>query len=260
MGRAALCRPHHERRSAFNDLVAPGALHEIYALRASDAPAAFGLAIGLSLSIAQARSILWVRHAAVGAEHGAPYAPGLREMGLDPARLILLQTCDVMSTLQGGLEGARCAALGAVLIELRGETSRLDLTASRRLFLAAQRAKTSVFLLRSEAGPKPSAAETRWHVRAAPSLPLVARAPGRPAFDLTLLRRKNGREGLRYIVEWNRDAGCFEERTAAQPAIAGAGGARSPIARPPLSGAVVPLHLDRPGPDLAREEPIRKAG
>jgi protein ImuA len=260
VSKGAIAWSNDEKQSSFNSLIMNDALHEFYAARASDATAMSGLAIGLSLSMAGGRPVLWVRHGAVKAEHGEPYTPGLREMGINPSQLILLQPRDVTSALQGGLEGARCPALGAVLVELRGESPRLDLTASRRLLLAAQRSRTPVLLLRSEAEPRPSAAETRWRIRAAPSLPLATRAPGRPAFDVTLLRQRNGRDGLCFIVEWNRDTGYFEERATVQPSInrmavdsiAGPG--------PTLSGAVVPLPLDRPGAVEAQQEPHRKAG
>jgi protein ImuA len=254
---ARLCDGKH---NPFNTLISNDALHELYATRASDTAAMTGLAIGLSLAMAGRRSMLWVRHGAMKAEHGEPYTPGVREMGIDPSRLILLQPCDVTSALQAGLEGARCPALGAVLIELRGESRHLDLTASRRLHLAAQRSRTVVFLLRSEAEPRPSAAETRWRVRAAPSLPLAARAPGRPAFDLTLLRRKNGAEGLRFVVEWNRDARYFEERTAAPSSVTRTGGDSIAGTGTALPGTVVPLPLNRQGADRTPEEPFRKAG
>ncbi|MGL4243419.1 MAG: hypothetical protein ACRCTI_20080, partial [Beijerinckiaceae bacterium] len=107
--------------ASLRELISRGALHELYAGRASDAAATFGLAVGLTLQAAGGRAILCVRHAAVEAEHGALHAPGLKEMGLDPGRLILLQARDALSALQGGLEGARCPALGAVLIEIRGD-------------------------------------------------------------------------------------------------------------------------------------------
>jgi protein ImuA len=246
--------------NSFNALILSGILHEFYAARASDTTAMSGLAVGLSSLMAGGRPMLWVRHGAMKAEHGEPCTPGVREMGINPSQLILLQPRDITAALQGGLEGARCPALGAVLIELRGESRHLDLTASRRFLLAAQRSRTPVFVLRSEAEPRPSAAETRWRVRAAPSLPLAARAPGRPAFDLTLLRRKNGAEGLRFVVEWDRDAGHFEERTAVQPSSNRTGGGSIAGSGPALSGAVAAFPVDRPGAVEAQQEPHRKAG
>ena len=71
----------------------------------------------------------------------------------------------------------------------------------------------------------PSAAHSRWQVAAAASAPPIgaASAPGRPAFALTLLRQRGGRDGLHLYLEWNRDTACFHERgwplEAGNPAV-----------------------------------------
>jgi protein ImuA len=81
-------------------------------------------------------------------------------------------------------------------------------------------------LLRLEAEPLPSAADTRWAVSAAPSRPLEADAPGPPMFEIELLRRRSGPSGMRWRLEWDRDQIIFRE--------------------PANSGAVVSLPADRP--------------
>jgi protein ImuA len=193
-----------------------------------------------------------------------PHPAGLAELGFDPAHLLLIRARDAPSALQAGLEGARCAALGAVIIELRGETRAYDLTASRRLALAARASGVRVFMVRSAATPMPSAAETRWLARAAPSRALAARAPGNrapghPAFHLVLLRARNGQEGLQHHLEWNRDAQRLESGLSASADAPAAcqpdGGASAPLSRRVVA---VPVHR----PDTARDEapPHRRAG
>ena len=76
-----------------------------------------------------------------------------------------------------------------------GKCPALDLTASRRLALAAEQSGVTLFLLRLEAQPVPSAADTRWTVGAAPSRSLEADAPGPPMFEIELLRRRAGPAG-----------------------------------------------------------------
>lgn len=219
------------------------ALHEFYAAAEADAPATTGAALAFARLAADGRPVLWVRHEALDREAGAPYSPGLAELGIDPARLIFVRARDVQAALQAGLDGARCAAPGAVVVELRGEAKELDLTASRRLVLAARASGTSVLLARSAAQPQPSAAETRWRVRAAPSRALAANAPGHPAFYLSLLRHRGGRAPGEWHLEWNRDKGCFADGNAA-----------------PLSRGVVPVSFDRPRGAGGDEMPLRKAG
>ena len=63
--------------------------------------------------------------------------------------------------------------------------------------LGARDAGTTLLMLRLNAAPTPSVAETRWSVAAAPSRALEANAPGAPAFDLELIRWRAGPAGDR---------------------------------------------------------------
>ncbi|WP_353187139.1 hypothetical protein, partial [Bosea sp. (in: a-proteobacteria)] len=203
------------------------ALHEVYAAGTAGLAAATGFALGLALRAARGeaqgeaqegaagsgRPILWVRQDFVDAETGRLHAPGLNELGLDPARLLLVRARDGEGVLRAGAEGARCPALGAVLIEPWGEPRAFDLTASRRLALAAEGSGVTTLLLRVAAAEMPSAARTRWQVRPLASRALEANAPGGPAFGLRLLRQRGGAAEREWRVEWNRDRCAFESRT-----------------------------------------------
>ncbi len=234
-------------------LAGRAALHEFYALTEADAAAMTGVILAVALG-SPLYPLLWVRQDFLDREAGTPYPPGQAEFGFDPGRLIFVRARDTQSILQAGLEGARCAALGAVLIELWGEAKALDLTASRRLALAAQASGTPVLMGRVAAQPCPSAAETRWSVRATPSRALAANAPGPPAVRLDLLRHRGGLSHATLDWEWNRDTGRFEDRTAESV---------SPDIRahpPPLSGAVVPVPFDGQVPVDGVEGWQRRAG
>jgi protein ImuA len=143
-----------------------------------------------------------------------PYGPGLVELGLDPAAITLLRLADPSSVLRAGLDALRTGA-ATVLIELHGSQPLLDLTASRRLAFAAQQSGALALLCRGNAPPGPSAAHSRWQVAAAPSRALLdgsdLNAPGHPAFTLTLLRQRGGRDGLNLLLEWERDTYSFRE-------------------------------------------------
>jgi len=214
--------------------LARGRLHEVVGEGADAAPAA-GFAALLALRAAGRRTLVWVRQEGLSAETGRLYGPGLAELGIDPARLVVVSARDAAAGLRSGLEAVRCAALGAVLIELWGEPKVLDLTATRRLSLAAEASGVTALLVRIAARPGPSAAATRWAVRSVASAPLPAGAPGGPAFAVTLLRHRGSAAGRGWHVEWNRDDACFR-------------------ALAPLSRAVAALPAGRPagpraGPD-----------
>jgi protein ImuA len=227
------------------DAVLPGglvrpALHEVYATETADAAAMGGFSLALARLMAPEKPIVWIRQDFLDVETGRPYGPGLVEFGIDPSRVTLVRAHDGLSALQAALEAARCPRLGAVLVDLWGETRAFDLTASRRLSLAAEASGLPVIAGRCAARPEASAAETRWQARAAPSRAFEANAPGRPVFLATLLRQRSGAFGATWAVEWNRDLGCFGN----------AGAVASPVrpsdARPALSGAVVSLSSGRP--------------
>ena len=202
-----------------NGGLARAALHEVYAAEVADLAAATGFALGLALRAGVAeekaaeRPVLWVRQDFVDAEAGRLHAPGLSELGLDPSRLLLVRARDGEGVLRAGAEAARCPALGAVLIEPWGEPRLFDLTASRRLALAAEGSGVPVLLLRVAAAQAPSAARTRWQVRALASRALEANAPGSPAFAVRLLRQRGGAAEREWRVEWDRDRRSFAERS-----------------------------------------------
>ncbi len=110
-----------------------------------------------------------------------------------------------------------------MLIELHGRQPLLDLTATRRLTLAAAETGTMVLIARDAGHERPGAAQTRWRVAAAPSTALEADAPGPPAFALTLTRHRGGREGAHFLLEWDRDIACFRDRETNTPGAAASG-------------------------------------
>lgn len=193
--------------------LARGRLHEIFAADPADAVAAAGFAAMLATRLPGA--VLWLREA--GGSWGVPYPPGLAEIGLDPARLILATLPDITALLRAAAEAARASGLGVVIAATRGNPRPLDLTASRRLALAAERAGATVLLTRIGAEEAPSAARTRWRVAAAPSTPLAGMASGAPTLRLELPRRRGGPPAGPWTMEWDRAERCL--RPFAEPAL-----------------------------------------
>nr|WP_255635638.1 hypothetical protein [Azospirillum sp. 412522] len=145
------------------------------------------------------------------------YAPGLAAYGLTPDRLVAVRAGRAVDALWVMEEALRSSALSAVLGELEG----LDLTASRRLQLAAESSGVTGFLLDLSAGGPVrrksgrvdglSAAVTRWRLDAAPSLdeedaasrPVGAlRSLGTPRWSVALERCRSGRQG-HWTLAWD---------------------------------------------------------
>ena len=233
---------HAEIDRALGGGLSRGHVHELFAREADDAGCGAGFAGVLAQRIGG--ELLWLREEATGRRMGHLHAPGLAEIGVDPAKLTLGILADAAAVLRAAADGMRCPDLGVVVIELWGSPRQLDLTASRRLALAAENSGVTALLLRVAAAPEPSAALTRWQVAAAASAPLPANAPGHPAWEIELLRQRGRPPGGRWRVEWDRERGELADRSEH-------GGKTVP-------GAMVPLSAYGPVPgDLAG---LRRAG
>lgn len=208
-----------------------GALHEIYPATTTEAAAAGGFAAGLVVRAAGAQAVVWVRHDYVDVEGGGLYGAGLVEFGLDPDRLIFVRLRTPMDVLRAGAEAAACKSVGVVLMEVWGAPSAVDLTASRRLSLAAAASGATVLMVRSGVAPAASAAVTRWQVGAARSAPMEANAPGRPTFSVALKRHRNGLPERSWILEWDRDQRAFNDAAALSGGVAASVGGRPRAAR-----------------------------
>ncbi|WP_247870763.1 hypothetical protein [Azospirillum sp. TSO5] len=180
------------------------------------------------------------------------YAPGLAAYGLTPDRLVAVRAVRPVDALWAMEEALRCSALSAVLGELEG----LDLTASRRLQLAAESSGVTGFLLdvgaglgasggRNRLAEGLSAAVTRWRLDAAPSLDGEEDAAPRPAggppglgkarWSVALERCRGGRPG-HWTLSWDgegwRDVGKEDGTGLGQAARSDSGlwPARQPMA------------------------------
>lgn len=218
--------------------LARGALHEILPEEAGDCGAAHGFALALALRLDRGGAMLWIQEERARAEDGAPYPQGIAMMAgrmiagrvtaakaFDPARIIMLRTRDARSTLWAMEQGLRCPGLDTVLAEVTGLAGACDLTASRRLVLAAREGGATGLLVQAGSGARglkiASAARTRWLIGAHPSRRGLAGEPGRAAWRLHLARHRGGREG-RWLGEWDHEYGRFSAiGTAASQALSG---------------------------------------
>jgi protein ImuA len=147
--------------------------------------------------------------------HGRLHGHGLNALGLDPARLILVETAHRKETLWAMEEAVRSAAPAAVV----GVIDTLDLKLSQRLHLAATDAGLPVFLLRPAPPTLPSpasgggwgggsAAATRWRISPAKAARDRFGLVTQPRWHLQLERCRNGRPG-EWVVEYDHVAHRF---------------------------------------------------
>ena len=202
---------HAGADAALQGGLALGAVHEVFA-EGRQSAAATGFIAGLARRVSAQRPLLWVRQDFAEIESGALSMSGWRELGLDPRLVVTVRAHDVETVLRTAADALACDALGAVVLEIWGETRQFDLVASRKLTLAARMSGVTGLLLRLAAVPMPSTAETRWIVRAAHSPPR-REAWGAPMLDTKLVRNRHGPVG-HWIMEWKCDECLFRETPA----------------------------------------------
>jgi protein ImuA len=148
----------------------------------------------------QQKHLLWVRQDFSALEHGELSATGFLELGIDPSWLLLMRAADATDALRAGLEALTCPQLGGIVLEIPDEPKILDLSATRRLSLAADASGVTAILLRLSAESSPSACETRWSVTAVSSA--HDEDWGVPIFDVELQRNRHGPTG-HWVMEWS---------------------------------------------------------
>jgi protein ImuA len=200
-------------------------LHEIFAATAADAASALAFMQLLSQSLLIDKVgvppcfLIRLTSPEIGASQIGPSLPrvdavGLNSLGLDPAGYLQVHAPDIRAMLCAAADIARCPAAGAVLLEVHGNPRLVDLTATRRLALAAEKSGVIVLLLRINANPTPSAAYSRWQIRSAASQPLPGNAPGFARFAVEMLRHRKFMAASTALLEWDHEQHRFRAANA----------------------------------------------
>jgi protein ImuA len=189
--------------------MAASPLHEFCPAEPGAETAALGFGLALAAAWAGPPGLIWAGEQGVFAEDGAPYPVGLAQYGIDPGMLIVVRAHTRDEALWAAEQGLS-ARDAVVICSLSGRGKPLDLKATRRLLLFAERNGSRCLLVRPLA--EASAAWTRWRVAAAPSS-ADANELGLPAFSVELARSRFGPAGARFTLDWNADARSFVERS-----------------------------------------------
>ncbi|WP_245444841.1 ImuA family protein [Pseudaminobacter soli (ex Li et al. 2025)] len=210
------------------------ALTEIHGTETRDAGSASGFALALAgLLLARAARrvpLLWIGTTEIFREAGMPYAPGLRSrFGIEPDELLIAEAPNLLDALWIAEEAADLKGFSAVILEIRGNPQKLDLTATRRLHRRALGAGRPVFLLRQAGQAEPTAAPVRLVVSPATAAPRhtlagpLAGSIGPPGFAVSIDKSRLALPG-QFTLEWNADERSFAERhkQALGPADTGA--------------------------------------
>ncbi|MEJ7933870.1 protein ImuA [Sphingobium sp. AN558] len=183
--------PQMDARLADGGLDGTG-LHEIAAASAtlSDDAAATLFAAGIAARFAAKATsdVFWAMTAF------DLYAPGLEQVGLDPTQIFYAQGHKDSVVLAMAEDALRYGAMACVVAEVKAA----DMTATRRLQLAASDGQTPMLLYRRHRSRErcplslPSSAMTRWRIGCLASQRLSWPGVGRPRWQVELVRQRNG--------------------------------------------------------------------
>jgi protein ImuA len=188
--------------------LALGCLHEVAPAAPLHLGAAAGFALTLAARASESKDTLWIQPDFAGIESGMLHGPGLAAIGLRMERLLLLRVARPVDALWAMEEALKSCVLATVIAELTEDGAAANLTATRRLALAARDGGGIGILLRHRISPEPSAAATRWDIAAAPSRPDAFGGLGRTAFDLSLVKNRRGHTG-RWTIAWDQHERAF---------------------------------------------------
>jgi protein ImuA len=184
--------------------LACGALHEVVPQTEGAIASAFGFIAAILSRLSQAYPLIFVRPVYGLRQYGRLSGHGLNGLGLDPRRLILVETSHRKETLWAVAEALRSGVPSAVV----GLIDKLDLKTSQKLHLAAGDCGLPLFLLRPAPTLEASAAATRWRVGPAPAARDRFGLYARPRWHLQLERCRNGRPG-EWVMEYDHVAHRF---------------------------------------------------
>ena len=185
--------------------LARAGLHDIRPAAYGDMPAAMGFALALALrrlaDPTERRPVLWCRLAREEREYGRLYGHGLEALGLARGRFVTVTLKKPVHLLWTAEAALKSGALALVLAD--ADPKQADLTATRRLALAAAAGKAAGLLVFARPHGGATASHTRWLAAAARSRspPYDAEAPGAPLWTVQLIRARGGRPGA-WTVEW----------------------------------------------------------
>jgi len=173
--------------------LALGALHEVAGMGQGAVDGAVAALFAAGIAARTSGQVVWCLR------QPDLFAPGLAHAGLSTKRLIQVEAGDEKTVLACCEEALRHKGIGAVV----GEVSRLSLTTSRRLQLAAEETHALCLIVRrwgrekdAMAFGQPNAAVTRWRVAPLASQTLPVRGLGRVRWRLELMRCKGGDTAL----------------------------------------------------------------
>ena len=194
-------------------------LNEIIPAAPGDHAAALGFSLAWAMMASQGGVIFWAAPEQDFFEDGLPNAEGLAQFGVSLDRLLMVRTNSQLDALWATEQALATPGICA-LCAITPTKKLLNLTATRRLLLTAEKYKTRCILLRLDAAGA-SAAWSRWRISSSPSQG-AGRELGLPSFMAKVERNRKGPANLSFHLNWNIHDHVFQIANAMDGAISSA--------------------------------------
>jgi protein ImuA len=181
-----------------------GALHEITPQRDGDIPACFGFIAAMLGRVPPGDPVIFIFTQNLTG-HSRLYGHGLMALGLDPGRVLLVETQDDRQALWA-IEEALRSGVPAAVVGMIGTS--IDLKSAQRLNLAAGDSGRLLFLVQPARLASLNVAMTRWRIGAETTAKDRFGLIAHWRWRLSLERCRNGRTG-EWRVEFDHAAHCF---------------------------------------------------
>ncbi len=185
--------------------LARSGLHDISPRSYGDIPAAMRVTLAMAIrrlsDPVERRPLLWCRVVREVREYGNLYGHGIESMGLPRHRFVTVTLKRPVDALWVAEEALKSGAVAIVIADV--DAKHTSLTATRRLSLAAQTGRATGLMVFTTPQSGSTSSHTRWIASASRSQPppYDLHAPGKPSWNLELVRARGGRPGA-WVVEW----------------------------------------------------------
>lgn len=178
-----------------NSMFPTGAVHEFISATHEAATASFGFISGIVSSLMKSGApSVWI------SDKRSAFPPGLKLFGLEPHKIIFIQTKKPKEILWVIEEALKTDCISAVV----GDITEISFLESRRLQLAVEQTKVTGFLLRRNPKNLSTACVTKWRIKPIPTENKLIPGLGFPKWNVELIKVRNGKPG-EWQIQWHNE-------------------------------------------------------
>jgi protein ImuA len=181
---------------AFPNAIFPtAAIHEFFCSSSENSSASSGFISAIMASLMKKTGYaVWI------SSSQSIFPPALQSFGINAERILFLHIKKEKEKLWAMEEVLKCDSIASVV----GEINEISFTESRRLQLAVEKSRVTGFVLRLNPKNFSTACIARWKIESLPGQQTELPGLGFPAWNVSLLKIRNGKPGC-WQMEWKNN-------------------------------------------------------